>query len=89
MLADPLWPAVEAADRILSMGQIEQFDIQTVCKQMTCSIELLEIELFEHLTVYEQMTDVWLNCWWYIAILATIYLNAKKWVILNRIVSDT
>ena len=31
------------------MGQVELFDIQTVCKQMT-QIELLEIELFDHLT---------------------------------------
>ena len=25
-------------------------------------IELLEIELFDHLTVCKQITDVWLNC---------------------------
>ena len=25
-------------------------------------IELFEIELFDHLTVYKQITDVWLNC---------------------------
>ena len=31
----PLWPSVVASGRVLSMGQIEQFDIQTLCKQMT------------------------------------------------------
>ena len=35
-------------------------------------IELLEIELFDPLTEYKQMTDVWLNCYGYIAILGTI-----------------
>ena len=35
-------------------------------------IELLEIELFDHLTVCKQITDVLLNCQWYIAILGTI-----------------
>ena len=29
---------------------------------MTYSIGLLEIELFDHLIVFKQMTDVWLNC---------------------------
>ena len=33
---------------------------------------LFEIELFDHLTVCKQMTDVLLNFWWYIAILGTI-----------------
>ena len=37
-----------------------------------CEIELLEIELFHHLIVYKQMTDVYLNCLWYIAILGII-----------------
>ena len=27
-----LWPGVEAPNRILSMGQIEPFDILNVCK---------------------------------------------------------
>ena len=35
LLPGPLWPRVVAPDRILSMGQIELFDILTVCKQMT------------------------------------------------------
>ena len=26
---------------------------------MTCKIELFEIELFDHLTVFKQMTHVW------------------------------
>ena len=34
-LPGPLWPGVVAPDRILSVGQIELFDIQTECKQMT------------------------------------------------------
>ena len=34
-LAGPLWPRVVAPARGLSMGQIELFDIQTECKQMT------------------------------------------------------
>ena len=38
------------------MSRIEQFDIQTVCKRMICYIELLEIELFDHLIVCKQMT---------------------------------
>ena len=29
-----------------------------MCKQMTHKIELLEIEMFDHLTVCEQMTNV-------------------------------
>ena len=35
LLPGPLWPGVVAPDRVLSMGQIELFDIQTECKQMT------------------------------------------------------
>ena len=34
-LPDPLWPRVIAPDRVLSMGQIELFDISTLYKQMT------------------------------------------------------
>ena len=30
LLPGPLWPGVVAPDRVLSMPQIEQFDIQTV-----------------------------------------------------------
>ena len=57
-LPGPLCPGGVAIDRILSMGQIKLFDIQTKCKQDLCWIELLEIELFDHLTVCKQMTDV-------------------------------
>ena len=31
----PLWPWVVAPERVLSMGQIEPFDIKTASKQMT------------------------------------------------------
>ena len=37
------------------MEQIELFDIYTVCKQMIHG-KLSEKELFDHLTVYEQMS---------------------------------
>ena len=41
------------------MGQIELFDIKSECKQMTnAKIEWFEIEVFDHLTVYKQITDV-------------------------------
>ena len=33
-LFGPLWPGVAAPDRVLSMGQIELFDIETERKQM-------------------------------------------------------
>ena len=37
-------------------------------------MELLEIEMFDHLTVCKQMTDVWLICLCYKTMLETIYL---------------
>ena len=37
------------------------FDVQTECKEDVCRIKLFEIELFDHLTVCKQMTDVYLN----------------------------
>ena len=46
---------------------------------------LLEIELFDHLTVDKQMTDTWLNCEWYIALLGTI---SHCWLMLNWIVRN-
>ena len=49
LLSGPLWLGLAAPDRVLCMGQIELFDIWTECKQMTGSIKLLEIELFDHL----------------------------------------
>ena len=47
-----------------------------------------EIELFEHLTVYKEMTGVWLDCQWYKAILGTIYLCwlMLRWIVRNRTV---
>ena len=41
--------------------------------------ELLEIELFVHLTVCKQMTDIWLNCYWYIAMHWIINCVQKEW----------
>ena len=38
---------MEAPDRVLSMGQIELIYIYTEWKQMTYTIELLEIELYK------------------------------------------
>ena len=35
-LLGPLWPKVVAPDRLLFMGQIKLFNIQTVYKQTTC-----------------------------------------------------
>ena len=35
LIPGPFWPRVITPDRVLSMGQIELFDIQTKCKQMT------------------------------------------------------
>ena len=41
------------------MGQIELFDyLNCVKSNDLCEIELLEIELFDHFTMYKQMTDV-------------------------------
>ena len=34
LLPGPLWSGVVSPDRVLSIGQIELFDIKTVCKQM-------------------------------------------------------
>ena len=55
LLPGPLWPRVVAPDRILSMDHIELFDIQTNDLRL---IKLFQIELFDHLTVCKQMTDV-------------------------------
>ena len=35
LLPGPLWPGVVAPDKVLSIGQIELFDIETEYKQMT------------------------------------------------------
>ena len=55
LLPGPLWPRVVVPERVLFMGQIELFDIQTV---NLCLTELFEKELFDHLTVCKHMTDV-------------------------------
>ena len=47
LLPGPLWPGVEAPDRVLSMGQIKLLDIKIVYLK---KIELFEIERFLHLT---------------------------------------
>ena len=57
-LPGPLWLREVVPERVLSMGQTELFDIKTVCKQMTYLIELLENELFYHLTVCKEKTNI-------------------------------
>ena len=39
---------------------------------LTCKIELLEIELFGHLTVCKQVTDIESSCWCFVAVLEYI-----------------
>ena len=46
-----LWSGVVAPDRVLSMGQLELLDIKTVQTNDLCLIELLQIELLDHLTM--------------------------------------
>ena len=53
---------------------------------LTFQIELFEIELFAHLTVCKQMTDVLRNYLGYIAVLENIKLCTGKWLILDRII---
>ena len=36
LLTGPLWFRVETPEKVQSTGQIEQFDISTECKQITC-----------------------------------------------------
>ena len=52
------YPRVVAPDRDLSIGQIKLLDIWTVQTNDLCQTELFEIELFDYLTVYKQITDV-------------------------------
>ena len=47
-----------ARDRVLFTSRIEMFDIKSVQTNDQCLIELLEIELFDYLTVSKEMTDV-------------------------------
>ena len=45
-----LWPERVAPDRFLSMSQIDLFHFETV---YFCLTQLFEIELFDHLTIFE------------------------------------
>ena len=54
-LLGPLWPGVVVLDNVQSMNQIEVFDIWTM---YLCQTDLFGIELFLHLTVCKEMTDV-------------------------------
>ena len=51
-LSGPLLPGVAVPDWVLSMGQIELFDIENM---HLCLIKLFEIELSLHLTTSKQM----------------------------------
>ena len=46
--------------------------------------ELLEIELFDHLTVCQKMNDAYSNCKWYISMLGTIYLWLRQNLIVRK-----
>ena len=71
-LSGPPWPIVVAHDRVLYTGQIELFDIKTLKTIDLWWTELFEIELFDYLTVFIQMTDILLNYYLYLAILGNI-----------------
>ena len=58
LLSDPLWLGVVVPDRVLCMGQIELSHLNWLQINDLCSSELLEIELFDPLTVCKQMKDV-------------------------------
>ena len=45
-------------DRVLCMGQIELWYLNCVQTNDLSWIEELEIELFDHLTVFKQKTDI-------------------------------
>ena len=55
LIPGPLWPGVAVPDWALSTSQIELFEC--VPANYLCQIELLEIELFDHLTIGKEMTD--------------------------------
>ena len=46
-----------------------------------------QIELFNHLTMCKQMSDVKSNCKCYMGIFETILQCANKWLILNRTIN--
>ena len=59
LLRGPLWAGVIAPDRVLSMGQIELFDIKIECKQMAyANLNCLKQNCFDLLTVCKQMIAV-------------------------------
>ena len=59
LLPAPLWPGVVEPDRVLTIGQIELFGhLNCVQTSDVCYIELLEIEMFNHLIACKQMIDV-------------------------------
>ena len=64
LLSGPLWNGVVAPDKVLSMGQIEWFDISTLYKQMTYAKLNSFKKKFDYSIVTKQATDVKLNCWW-------------------------
>ena len=55
---DPFWPGVVAPDKVLSIGQIELFDIYTECKQMTCA--KLNCQINDQ-AVYVYLQNVFIN----------------------------
>ena len=57
LLPDLLRPRVKTPDRALFMGQIELLNIWTMKTNDLGKIELVEVELFDHLIVFKQMTD--------------------------------
>ena len=55
----PSFSSLPDPDRVLSLDQIELFDIKTECKQITyAKLNCFEIELFGHLTVCKQIAAV-------------------------------
>ena len=59
LLPGPLWLGVVAPDRVPSMVKKELLVyLNSWQTNIWCEIELLEIELFDYLTVCKQMIDV-------------------------------
>ena len=56
LLPGPLWPGVVIPDRINGSNRTV-WQLNWVQTNNLYLIELLEKELFDHLTVYKQMTD--------------------------------
>ena len=47
-----------APERVLSTGQIEMYDIILCAKNNSCSTKYLGVELFDHLSVCQRITDI-------------------------------